>query len=211
MINRAWTLKDAYHHLCSTLNLQYYILSAIKWEKVKVMIDFLHPLNEATHIICGSKYPTINHALPLYILLIKCIQQATLQLISKSSKELQEQFENEAQKHFTNAENVPSSTQADMAPSGIYDELYESSTQNQSSLENELNRFLVETSEPKSTDVLVFWKTQRHLFPTLGKMAQKFLSIPATSAPSERILSIGRKISTFQQASLSPMHVEKLA
>ncbi|MBW0565312.1 hypothetical protein O181_105027 [Austropuccinia psidii MF-1] len=98
-----------------------------------------------------------------------------------------------------------------MAPSGIYDELYKSSTPDQSSLENELTRFLVETSEPKSTAVLVFWQTRRHLFPTLGKMAQKFLSIPATSAPSECIFSIGRKISTFQQASLSPMHVEQLA
>ncbi|MBW0502006.1 hypothetical protein O181_041721 [Austropuccinia psidii MF-1] len=137
--------------------------------------------------------------------------KATLQFLGTSSKELQEQFENEAQKHFTNAENVPSSTQVDMSPSGIYDELYESSTPDQSSLENELNRLLVETSEPKSTDVLVFWQTQRHLFPTLGKMAQKFLSIPATSAPSERIFSIGRKILTFQQACLSPMHVEQLA
>ncbi|MBW0482652.1 hypothetical protein O181_022367 [Austropuccinia psidii MF-1] len=79
MLNRAWTLKDAYHHFCSTLNLQSYQLSAIEWEKVKVMIDFLHPLHEATHIICGSKYPTINHALPLYILLIKRIQQACQQ------------------------------------------------------------------------------------------------------------------------------------
>ncbi|MBW0539431.1 hypothetical protein O181_079146 [Austropuccinia psidii MF-1] len=79
MLNCAWTLKDAYHNFCSTLNLQNYQLSAIKWEKVKVMIDFLHPLHEATHIICGSKYPMINHALPLYILLIKRIQQACQQ------------------------------------------------------------------------------------------------------------------------------------
>ncbi|MBW0537962.1 hypothetical protein O181_077677 [Austropuccinia psidii MF-1] len=193
MLNCTWTLKDAYHDFCSTLNLQNYQLSAIEWEKVKVMIDFLHPLHEATHIICGSKYPMINHALPLYSLLIKRIQQATLQLLGTSSKELQEKFENESQKHFTNDENVPSSTQVNMAPSGIYDELYKSSTPDQSSLKIELNRFLVETSEPKSTDVLVFLQTQRHLLPTLGKMAQKFLSIPATSAPSEHIFSSGRK------------------
>ncbi|MBW0548353.1 hypothetical protein O181_088068 [Austropuccinia psidii MF-1] len=79
ILNRTWTLKDAYHHFCSTLNLQGYQLSAIEWEKVKVMIDFLHPLHEPTHIICGSKYPAINHALPLYILLIKRIQQACQQ------------------------------------------------------------------------------------------------------------------------------------
>ncbi|MBW0589766.1 hypothetical protein O181_129481 [Austropuccinia psidii MF-1] len=89
--------------------------------------------------------------------------------------------------------------------------MYSSSSPAVGSLENELNRFLVEPTEPKSTDVLVFWKARSKPFPTLVKMAQKYLSIPATSAPSEQISSIGRKISTYQRASLSPMHVEKLA
>ncbi|MBW0525673.1 hypothetical protein O181_065388 [Austropuccinia psidii MF-1] len=76
MLKRAFALKDAYHHFCTTLNLKSYQLLPIEWDKVKVMIEFLCPPYEATEIICGPKYPTINHALLLYILLIKHIQQA---------------------------------------------------------------------------------------------------------------------------------------
>ncbi|MBW0539183.1 hypothetical protein O181_078898, partial [Austropuccinia psidii MF-1] len=57
--------------------MQSYQLNALKWEKVKIIIiDFLEPLYEVTQIICGSKYPTISHALPLYILFIRRIEQA---------------------------------------------------------------------------------------------------------------------------------------
>ncbi|MBW0581189.1 hypothetical protein O181_120904, partial [Austropuccinia psidii MF-1] len=50
-------------------------LTPLEWEKVVVIVNFLLPLYEATLIICKEKYPTINQALPLYILLIKRIQQ----------------------------------------------------------------------------------------------------------------------------------------
>ncbi|MBW0502925.1 hypothetical protein O181_042640 [Austropuccinia psidii MF-1] len=56
--------------------MQAYHLTQLEWEKVSVMVNFLQPLYEATHIICGSAYPTINEMLPLYILLIKRIQLA---------------------------------------------------------------------------------------------------------------------------------------
>ncbi|MBW0461594.1 hypothetical protein O181_001309 [Austropuccinia psidii MF-1] len=54
-------------------------LTPLEWEKVVVSINFLLPSYEATLIICKEKYPTINQALPLYILLIKRIQQESQQ------------------------------------------------------------------------------------------------------------------------------------
>ncbi|MBW0495721.1 hypothetical protein O181_035436 [Austropuccinia psidii MF-1] len=80
-----------------------------------------------------------------------------------------------------------------------------------SSLEMELQRFFAETIEPKPTNVLQFWKSQCMAFPTLGVMAHQYLTIPATSAPLERIFSCGRKILSYQRASLSAMHIEQLA
>ncbi|MBW0562020.1 hypothetical protein O181_101735 [Austropuccinia psidii MF-1] len=73
MLERASSLQEAYDQYCSPANMQSYWLSPIDWEKLTVMVNFLHPLYKATKIICGSTYPTINYALPLYILLIKQI------------------------------------------------------------------------------------------------------------------------------------------
>ena len=37
------------------------------------MVSFLQPLNDVTHFLCESDYPTLNIALPMYISLIKDI------------------------------------------------------------------------------------------------------------------------------------------
>ncbi|MBW0555201.1 hypothetical protein O181_094916 [Austropuccinia psidii MF-1] len=72
-------LKDGYTQFCFPESLQAYPLTPLEWDKVQIMINLLHPLYEATLIIFQSQYPTINQALPMYILLIKRIQQASQQ------------------------------------------------------------------------------------------------------------------------------------
>ncbi|MBW0561188.1 hypothetical protein O181_100903 [Austropuccinia psidii MF-1] len=76
MLERALSLKEAYNKFCAPANMEQYCLTLLQWDKVRLMINFLQPLDEATGIICGLKYPTINYALPLYISLLRCIHQA---------------------------------------------------------------------------------------------------------------------------------------
>ncbi|MBW0580442.1 hypothetical protein O181_120157, partial [Austropuccinia psidii MF-1] len=76
MLERALSLKEAYNQFCAPANMEQYRLTFLEWDKVRFMINFLQPLDEATGITCGSKYPTINYALPLYISLIRHIHQA---------------------------------------------------------------------------------------------------------------------------------------
>ncbi|MBW0464744.1 hypothetical protein O181_004459 [Austropuccinia psidii MF-1] len=95
--------------------------------------------------------------------------------------------------------------------SGFFDEMYQSTPFEVSSFKHELNQYLSEPIEPKATNILSFWRSQATMFPTLEVIACKYLAIPATSAPSERIFSGGQKILTYQRASLSVMHVERLA
>lgn len=62
------------------------------------------------------------------------------------------------------------------------------------SVEEELARYLAEREEGMSTDPLVYWDGKRAALPQLAASAQVHLSVPASSAPSERIFSISGKM-----------------
>lgn len=57
---------------------------------------------------------------------------------------------------------------------------------------------------------LDWWKQHEPHFPTLAKAARRFLCIPASSAPSERVFSKVNSVVTKRRASLLPEKVEKL-
>ena len=47
---------------------------------------------------------------------------------------------------------------------------------------------------PDDDDILGFWKSSRDKYRTLARLAATYLATPASSAPVERIFSIGGKI-----------------
>lgn len=57
-----------------------------------------------------------------------------------------------------------------------------------------VQRYLDEPTLESSADPLLFWKTNEHVYPTLSKIAKKYLCVPASSAPVERLFSIAGKI-----------------
>jgi len=56
----------------------------------------------------------------------------------------------------------------------------------------------------KFNDPLKFWKEAASQFPELAKLAQEYLSIPATSAPSERVWSRAARVLSAKRARLDP-------
>jgi len=60
------------------------------------------------------------------------------------------------------------------------------------------------------SDPLAFWKTNKTKYPAAAKLARRYLAIPATSVPSERVFSKAGNIVTKKRASLDPCLVEKL-
>ncbi|XP_056155762.1 zinc finger BED domain-containing protein 4-like [Lampris incognitus] len=67
-------------------------------------------------------------------------------------------------------------------------------------IETELATYLLTPEADPDTDPLQWWKHHEPNFPRLSNLAKKYLSIPATSAPSERVFSVGGWHCYMQQA-----------
>ena len=66
----------------------------------------------------------------------------------------------------------------------------------------ELNRYRNMPKLPIKDDPLQWWEEHKHRFPILYRLAKRFLSIPATSATSERVWIIELRIITKDRARL---------
>lgn len=77
-------------------------------------------------------------------------------------------------------------------------------------IEAELATYLLTPEVDPDTDPLEWWKRHELSFPRLCNLAKKYLSIQATSAPSERVFSVGGSIVTCHRACLRPEVVDRL-
>ena len=80
-----------------------------------------------------------------------------------------------------------------------------------SGLANEIDRYLAQDREPNKIQPLDYWQARAKEFPSLSEMVKYYLSIPASSAPAERIFSQGRRVLRWDRSSLSPQTVEVLS
>ena len=64
--------------------------------------------------------------------------------------------------------------------------------------------------QPQTADPLTWWRENEAKFYGLKMLARKYLAIPATSAPSERVFSLAGNICSRRHASLSPDHLDAL-
>nr|XP_054592253.1 E3 SUMO-protein ligase ZBED1-like [Nothobranchius furzeri] len=77
-------------------------------------------------------------------------------------------------------------------------------------IETELATYLLIPDTEPDTDPLEWWKLHQPNFPRLSLLAKKYISVPATSAPSERVFSVGGGIVTCNRACLKPDVVDRL-
>ena len=63
--------------------------------------------------------------------------------------------------------------------------------------------------DKEKTNVLQWWKEHNTLFPSLFKVAQAYLHIPATSVPSERIFSLAGYIVRDRRSKILAANVNK--
>ncbi|CAG8708739.1 11446_t:CDS:2 [Gigaspora margarita] len=76
--------------------------------------------------------------------------------------------------------------------------------------ETEADRYLRELIEKKGCNPLTWWKDRSEKYPVLSRLAWKYLSVPATSVPSERLFSNARLHITALRNRLHPDIVEQI-
>lgn len=57
---------------------------------------------------------------------------------------------------------------------------------------------------------LAWWKAHQNDYPNIAHLAKKYLAIPATSAPSERVFSTASHIARRRRATMDATTLEKL-
>ena len=78
------------------------------------------------------------------------------------------------------------------------------------SLDEEIKTYLAEQCTSKKSNPISYWQERKKEYSGLFAMSKKFLSVPATSTPSERAFSGGRLICHYTRGSLSPQALTAL-
>lgn len=87
---------------------------------------------------------------------------------------------------------------------------YATSSTTQMTTSTELDMYLQLPNEDIDSSPLSWWKSNEKKFPSLSKVAMKYLCICATSVASERLFSTGGDIVTPSRSCLKPQRVDQL-
>ncbi|KAI0223224.1 hypothetical protein LSAT2_025546, partial [Lamellibrachia satsuma] len=74
----------------------------------------------------------------------------------------------------------------------------------------QVQNYFAEPCLEEDADPLLFWKNRSGDYPQLATLACRYLAVPASSAPVERIFSIAGKIFRPERCSLSDERFEHL-
>ncbi|XP_061550161.1 E3 SUMO-protein ligase ZBED1-like [Phycodurus eques] len=86
----------------------------------------------------------------------------------------------------------------------------DTSKPSRASVELELNMYLQTANLDPEKDALIWWRQHEVNFPLVAKLAKKYLCIPATSFPSERIFGASGNMVTSKRSCLKPERVDQL-
>jgi hypothetical protein len=79
-----------------------------------------------------------------------------------------------------------------------------------SAVRKEMVRYESFSLADKNVNILHWWRDHEKVLPHLAKVAKKVLTVPASSAKSERVFSTGGNFVTKKRSSLAPKKVEEL-
>ncbi len=83
-------------------------------------------------------------------------------------------------------------------------------TQSKCKIEVEIDMYKKDTLIPLTSCPLKWWKEHAPMYPLLSSLSKAYLTIPATSVPSERVFSTAGDIVNAQRSQLLPQNVDML-
>lgn len=83
-------------------------------------------------------------------------------------------------------------------------------TQAKRRIEVEIDMYKKDTSIPLTSCPLKWWKENAPMYPRLSSLSKAYLTVPATSVPSERVFSTAGDIVSAQRSQLLPANVDML-
>ena len=75
-------------------------------------------------------------------------------------------------------------------------------------VEREMTRYIAEPSE--KAESLTWWRKMEPIFPYFSVLARKYLCVPASSVPCERVFSITGHLVSRRRAALSPENINMI-
>lgn len=143
--------------------------------------------------------------------------QSTIQTMALTVKREDKQSNEQGNESTTNIEDHPT-TQAQRSSSNVLGSSSDSNSSDEDDDDEKINQevqrevlqYFGEHPLSKKEDPLSWWRANAARYPNLAKLAKSFLSIPATSTPSERLFSAAGNIATKRRASLTSDHVNML-
>jgi hypothetical protein len=78
--------------------------------------------------------------------------------------------------------------------------------------QEEMGRFKETAPLPitKGANPLNWWREHECEYPLLSQLAKRYLCVPGTSVPSERVFSTAGDIITAQRSTLTPEHLDQI-
>ncbi|XP_035848419.1 zinc finger BED domain-containing protein 1-like [Sander lucioperca] len=210
------------------------------WQDTEVLESIhkaLHPLSEFTDALSGEEYVSISYLKPVLHLLAtsvlaedaedtdlfktQYISADNLPAIKARLKtemlESARRTHQEKRSRTETVQNPPSAQPSGGKAKKSLGSLFKTSVTSsalplplEDVVEAELNSYLLTPVIDGEDDPLAWWKVHNIHFPRLCNIARKYLCVPATSAPSERLFSTGGNIVTCTRSSLKPAKVDML-
>ncbi|XP_030235456.1 zinc finger BED domain-containing protein 1-like [Gadus morhua] len=161
------------------------------WQDLDVLESVnlaLHPLQVFTDALSGESYVSVSYVKPVLHLLNTSVLLNTTEMKETARKEGTPSDNTEAQ-----SMDPPSNKKAKRSLGSLLKTSpgpttpTASSMQLEQALEAELNSYLLSPTIDSEADPLAWWKLHQVTYSKLSKLARRYLCIPATSSPSERL------------------------
>eukprot|EP00731_Ephydatia_muelleri_P012494 Em0006g1388a len=203
ILQRCVLLQKHITHVLAESKYAHLVPSPEQWLAAEKLCALLKPFQIATDFLQGEKYPTLG-----------CVSRYITTLVDGLQEMMNIAEENEEDE----ADEPPAKKAAVTQQEEEFDILFghknkcpgEVMHSTHDHIEDEFQRYLKEAEiNFRIDDPMDWWRKHESYFLQVAKLARKYLAIPASTAPSERVFSTAKNILQKKRWSLLPERLGK--